>query len=289
MGHRLRRRHVLVHLNRRVARSTLPELWSQHIAPFLLVLSRLGGLFVFTPLLSSAAVPARVRVLLAVMFAAMLYPLLAGTGGEFAAAAAGTFDLPSLALLVVSEALVGVTIGFLAAIPVLAVQIGGMVMGQQLGLGLAGVFNPAMETEGDLLGELLLYMAMAVFMAFGGLEIALIAVAQSFGSIPPGAMGAADAPVGMVVALIHAGFELALRVAAPVLCILMLETLAAGLIMKTMPQLNVLSIGFAVKIVVGIMAMIAAVYAVGDAVREGIESGLRAVLMWSTDGAYRGV
>lgn len=273
----------------------MPEVWTQHVAPFLLVLARLGGLFIFTPLLSSAAVPARIRAMLAMMFAAMLYPLLVGPGASasFTAAAAGAWDLPSLAVLLATEAIVGVTIGFLAAIPVLAAQVGGMIMGQQLGLGIAAVYNPALETDGDLVGELLLYMAMAVFMALGGLEIAFISVARSFEHIPPGTgaglfgngpAGAGESSLGMAVALLHAGFELALRVAAPVLCILMLETLAAGLVMKTMPQLNVLSVGFAVKIVLGFMALVAAVYAVGDAVGEGVESGLRAVLMWSSGG-----
>jgi flagellar biosynthetic protein FliR len=140
---------------------------------------------------------------------------------------------------------------------------------------------------------LLLYTAMAAFMALGGLEAAFLAVARGFEHMPPGAMaaggvggmgGGAESALGRAVALLHSGFELALRVAAPVLCILMLETLAAGLVMKTMPQLNILSIGFAVKIVLGFMALTAAVYAVGEAVGEGVQGGLRAVLMWSTGG-----
>lgn len=158
-------------------------------------------------------------------------------------------------------------------------------MGQQLGLGLAAVYNPAMETDGDLVGELLLYLAMAVFMTLGGLEAAFLAVARGFEHLPPGAMAAgpaAESALGVAVGLVHAGFELALRVAAPVLCILMLETLAAGLVMKTMPQLNILSVGFAVKIVLGFMALAAAVYAVGDAVGEEMQRGLRAMLVWST-------
>ena len=261
----------------------MPELWTHHVAPFMLVLARVGGLFVFAPLLSSAAPPMQARALLAVMFAAVLYPILTASPAA-AAAAPGSWDLPSAAVLLASEALVGAAIGFLAAVPVLAVQVGGMVMGQQLGLGLAAVYNPAMETDGDLVGELLLYLAMAVFMALGGLEAAFLAVARGFEHLPPGAFAAGPAAasvLGIAVGRVHAGCELALRVAAPVLCILMLETLAAGLVMKIMPQLNILSVGFAVKIVLGFMALAAAVHAVGDAVGEEMQRGLRAMLEWS--------
>lgn len=253
------------------------ELIEAHAAPYLLVLARVGGLFIYAPLLSSAAVPARGRALLAAAMTAALYPALLGSGR----APAGSTDLASLGALVVGETLIGLALGVLAGIPVLAAQVGGMIVGQQLGLGLASVYNPAMDTDGDVTGELLMYLALAVFLAAGGLEVLFLALAGTYERVPAGGLGASDVPLGVLTGLLQSGFELALRVSAPVLCILLIETLASSFIMRTLPQMNIMTIGFAIKVVLGFGALIVGIYAAGDAVWDEVERGLHAALTWS--------
>ncbi len=256
----------------------LVNLLGQHAAAWLLVLARVGGVFLYAPLLSSASVPVQARALLACALAAALYPALLGAG----MAPLGAVDLATMGVLVLGEVLVGLVLGAMAAIPVLAAQVAGVIMGQQLGLGLATVYNPTFDTDSDVMGELLMYLALGIFIAAGGLEVVLITLARTYERVPVGGMLGAEmgSALGVVVGLLRSGFELALRVSAPVLCILTVETLASSFIMRTVPQLNVLTIGFAVKVVIGMGVLVAALYAVGDAVGGEVERGLRAVLMW---------
>jgi flagellar biosynthetic protein FliR len=247
-----------------------------HAGPFLMCLFRLSGLFVFAPVLGSPAIPIRIRSLLCIVFAVALYPTVPApyqTPVEM--------DLFSLGWAVASEALIGITIGLLAALPMYAIQLGGLIIGHQVGIGLATVYNPALDMEGDVIGQFLLYLAMAVFVAVGGIEITFSALATTFTNVPLGGLAPAEAPLELLVGLVSSGMTVGLRVAAPVLCIVLAETIASGFIMKTMPQLNIMTIGFAVKVVIAMTALIGSIQAIEMLAREDVLQTLNALIDWS--------
>lgn len=280
-----------------------------HVTPFLMVLFRLSGLLLFAPALSSPLIPARVRALLVGMFALALYPTIPASQQVPI-----DLDWMSLGIAVVGETLIGLVIGLLAALPMYAVQLGGLVMGQQMGLGLANVYNPALDIEGDVVGQFLLYLALAIFLQIGGLDAAFLAVAKTFANVPIGAILLAPPPVvpdpsllgttadiaatGQVAApsafssisfsaldllsgVIASGFELALRISAPVLCIILLETIATAFIMKTMPQLNIMSIGFATKVVLALLGLVLAFRAIAHVTHDDVEQSMSRMVEWA--------
>ena len=248
-----------------------------HLVPFALVTARLGGLFMFAPLLSGSAVPVRVRAMLAVMISLAVYPGLMAGG----LARTEPLSLVAIAPVVAAEALIGAAIGLLASIPLVAVQTGGHVMGYQMGLGIASVYNPEMDTQSDAVGELVFYLAVAAFLSIGGLELLFGALVGSFASLPPGAAAMQPGALDLATRLAASGFELALRVAAPVTGIIMLLLLAMGFIMKTMPQINVLSVGFAIKIVVGLIVLGLALRVLDTVVHDELTDGLGMVVRWA--------
>jgi len=80
--------------------------------------------------------------------------------------------------------------------------------------------------------------------------------------------------VDMVVGLLGVVFDMAIRIAAPMLCIIFLESVAMGFISRTVPQMNILSVGFIVRILGGL-----AMLAVGvDAAMRIFSSTQRTVL-----------
>ncbi len=228
-----------------------------HIGPFLVVVSRITGLFVFAPVLSSSALPGRIKALFAVSIACAAYAVLTP-----ALAAHGAIPLPAtlldLGALIGFELLAGVAIGFLASLPMLASELGGLVVGQQLGLGLAHAYNPAMESESDVVGQLLFYIALTVFVGVGGLEILFSVLLNTFAAIPPGEFRVSGDFLTLVAGLLTSAFELAIRIAAPVLCLIFLESFALGFMNKTAPAFNILSLGFPIRILLGTIALAAA-------------------------------
>ena len=250
---------------------TFIELMLPHVAPFMLVLARLGGLFVFTPILSSPTMPVRAKALLLVILTVATYATIPGEQQVPVA-----LDVFSLGVAVFGEMLIGVVIGLVAMVPVVSAQMGGLVIGQQMGIAIANIYDPSVESESTIVGQMLLYAAMAAYVALGGLEVTLGSLVATFGHVPVGGAwavmhaGGGVASAGDVfVGMLASGFGLAMRIAAPVLAILFLETAAMAFVMKTMPQLNILSVGFAIKIVAGFVALTISLAAIGEVMRHG--------------------
>lgn len=251
------------------------ELLELQLGGLLMVFSRMAGLFIFAPVLASVSVPMKVRALLCCGIS-----LIVWLGMPPHLQLLAVPDVITAAYLIFTESTLGMIIGFIAMLPVVAVQLGSAVFGQQMGFGLAAVYNPALETESDVLGELMLYLAIGVFLAFGGLEHTFLAVANSFVAIPPGGFSLSRAPLTLVQGILNAGFALALRIAMPVLVLLLIETLASSLISKTMPQLNVMSLGFANKIILGMIALIGSLVAVHEILGLHLQEVWRGLLTW---------
>ncbi|MGH7130836.1 MAG: flagellar biosynthetic protein FliR [Phycisphaerales bacterium] len=246
-----------------------------HVAPLLLVMFRLSGVFMLAPIAASLAIPAKVRVLLCFMLALCVYPTVQAPAGEFT-------DIFTLVMVGAGEVFIGFVIGLLALLPVVAVQLAGVLMGQQMGFGLGQLYNPMLETESDIIGEVLAQLAIGIFIAVGGLEMLFQCVANSFERVPLGAVAVGDAPFNLVLSTATSGFELALRVSTPVLGIIFIETLASSFLMKTIPALNILSIGFAVKVVLGLVALVWGLNAMDGAIGEHIAETGRQILNWSS-------
>lgn len=248
------------------------------LVPLVLVAFRLSGLFVFAPMITGVTIPMKVKVLLCFIMAVGMFGLVRPT-----MPAALPSDVFSLAAIAAGEVAIGSIIGLLALIPVAAVQLGGVVMGQQMGLSLATVFDPSTDADSEVVAQLLLYGALVVFVLFGGLDTMFIAVAKSFNSAPVGGFSWAEHPVSalkMTTGMLGSGMELALRVCTPVLGIIFVETLASGMIMKTMPAMNIMSIGFGLKVILGLGAIILSMHAINDAVGGHVAESMRLLFVW---------
>jgi flagellar biosynthesis protein FliR len=248
-----------------------------HFVPFLLVAFRLAGLFVFTPVLANRLLPRTFRVMLVVMLAAALYPML--PGGVQVPPDVGLVDL---APLVIRELLIGLIIGFIAAMPIHALDLSGHIISHQIGLGLARVYNPDLQSDTDTTGQLVMYLGLAAFVGVGGLEVLFLSLADTFRNVPVGGLGVDQLPLDLLVGLIASGFELAVRVAAPVLCIIFLLMIAMGFVSKTMPQINIMSVGFTIKILAGLGMLAASLGAMQHATGDEVQRVLRLAVGWAS-------
>ncbi len=247
-----------------------------HVVPFALVLARLSGLFVFAPLVSSMVIPMRLKVLFVMAFACAVYPL---TPSKLVGSA--DMDLLTLAPAMFIEVGIGVVVGILAAAPLLALEMSGVLIGQQMGFGLAKVFNPEVDFDTDLLGQLLFYVAAGAFLTAGGVETMFGAVVDTFQRVPLGGFDPSHTPLQVLLNIVVSGFELAWRVAAPVTATIMLLVVVFGVIGKTMPQINIMTVGFTAKILAGLGILAASIYASQGAIWDYVIQSLRSVVQWS--------
>jgi flagellar biosynthesis protein FliR len=249
----------------------------EHISPALLVIFRIGGLMIYGPVFGSSIIPARVRVFLSFLVGAAVYWIVSD-GGR--AGGGMKFNLWLLAPMVAMELLIGLIIGYLASLPLIGLQTGGLIMGQQMGLGFAQLYNPAIDDEADIVGQMLFFMALAGFLMLGGHEWMLLSVLHSFEHIPPGGFSMSFDVIELVTGVLLASLELALRVAAPVLAMVFLETVAMGFLAKTVPQLNILSLGFPLRILVGIGTVAAGLVVINDVAIDSITTTFDGIFNW---------
>jgi flagellar biosynthetic protein FliR len=248
-----------------------------HVLPMLMVIVRMTGLFLFTPMLSSGSVPYQFKALLAFVFGLSVYPFVPHAG---AFVPGGSLNLVEIAPMLFAELIIGIAIGLIASIPLLAVQMGGYVMGYQVGLSLAESFNPELDANGSVTGDILFYLAAFIFIASGGFDVIFATLVDSFATVPIGSFATSDVPLALLLSVISSGFDLAMRVATPVMVVVSMIMLAMGFVMKTMPQINIMSIGFAAKIIAGLAIMLVSVGAIATVTGDEIVETLSRLGVW---------
>ncbi len=247
-----------------------------HLPLFAVVLARLVGLFLFAPVLSSALLPGRYRALLVFMLALGVYPTL-----NLSPVVALELSLVSLAPILAAEVLIGVVIGIFALMPLVAVQIAGVATGQQMGLGLGQVVNPAADIEADQLGQILFMAALAMFIYLGGLDLMFGTVIETFKHVPPGGWGLDRTPLDLLTGLLSSAFVMAVRIALPVLVMLLLESLSLGFLMKTVPSINIMTVGFPIRLLLGLFVLLASLGFAFQIVEEDLHHSADVITRWT--------
>ncbi len=208
---------------------------------FMLVLARVSGLVMTAPVFGSAEVPARVRALLAVGLSVLITPLYWGLSVP------ATGDLVQFTILMAAEGLLGVTIGVGVMLLFAGIQIAGQVIGQLSGMQLADVFNPGFDSGVPVFSQLFYLVSLAVFVIIGGHRLVIHSLLDTFRILPPGTGGVSSSLVETMSVLMAQSFSLGVRAAAPAMAALLLATLLLALIGRTLPQLNVMALGFSVN------------------------------------------
>ena len=234
------------------------------VPTLLLVIFRVAGIFMTAPLLSDAAIPGKVKTTMAMILG------LAVTA-RLAAPVTLPGDWVSLVLGIGREMLLGATIGFATSLLFLGVQVGAQQIGQQMGIALANVFNPVSRATTNVLGGLFHLTALVIFLSIGGHRLMMHGLLETFDTVPLMGFGVGAGVLKMVVSLLTAAYVMTVKVAAPVLVAMMLASVAMGLIQRTMPQFNILSAGFQIRVMVAALILAVSVASLGPLVGRGWE------------------
>jgi flagellar biosynthetic protein FliR len=227
----------------------LAALSISHLYLFALVLARVGGMAIVAPLYSSVSVPWQIRTILAVALAALIMPVQLGTAHRSATAPAEYL----LALTI--ELLLGFVLGLGVAILLAAAELAGQMVAQASGLALAEVLDPEHDSSLPVMAKLLALFTLAIYLLVGGHRWLMAGLLGTFAAIPPGSGHFHEGLFDSLLVLMGESFSLALSAAAPALVAVLLATLILGMISRTLPQLNILSVGFGLNTLVALAAL----------------------------------
>lgn len=226
-----------------------------------MVMFRLSGIFILAPLFGSTTIPRVVKVMLVFSLTFCVYPMLLTPGKPSAAMLGVVIDnglsLWTLLPYVAMELMVGLVIGYCASLPLIGMQFGGDIIDKQIGIGFADIVNPESGEQAGVIANSLFMLALAIFAILGGHRVMLSILVGSFNTIPIGGFDNFSGLFVLVQGMLTVIFQMAFRIAAPLLCLIFLQTVALGFIARTVPQLNIMSVGFTVRILNGVTFLVA--------------------------------
>ena len=229
----------------------LVDHYFQHVVVFVLVLTRLSGLMMTAPVYGSRNTPIRVKAFTAMAISLMIAPVFWESTLET------PDNLIELVLLMVRELTVGLALGVGTLILLSGLQLSGHVASQMSGMALADVFDPGFDTSVPVFSQFLDVVTIAVFVCLGGHRTVMNALLDTFRWMPPGSPTLGENVLDLGVELVQQSFLLGIRAAGPMMVSILLSILILGLVSRTLPQLNVLAVGFSLNslIMLGTMAM----------------------------------
>lgn len=229
----------------------LMDLLQNHVAVFLLMLTRISGLFIIAPFFGSQNIPVRIRVGLAMAMALLLFPVIDQKFPieEVPATIVGYI------LAVIGELFVGWLIGMVAYIVIVAINMAGKIMDMQVGFAMVNVMDPTTNQQNALIGSFLYNLCIIIFLVVNGHHILLSALVGCFESIPMGGVGMSLDLSRMMIDFTNGIFVTGMKVALPVTFAILMVNVALGVLARTMPQMNIFVIGIPMHLVIGMFVL----------------------------------
>jgi len=208
---------------------------------FVMVASRLGAMIMMQPVFGALSVSMKLRALFAMGLAALVTPFVDVQ-----------HDLPDtpggLALAMGAEILLGLLMGLAVRICFLGLQMGGQLVAQESGLAFGQIADPSTGDQQSVLSTFYLQLGAVVYLILGGHRMLVAACLDNFRTIPLlGEGGTFLAGAELLVGALAVGVEMAVRVAAPTVLTLFLVNIAMGFVSRTVPQINIATVGFSLK------------------------------------------
>jgi flagellar biosynthetic protein FliR len=205
----------------------------------LLVSLRIGPLFTFAPPFTLVRVPGPIRLILVLAISAALLKL--SPAGQL-----GTGTSSGFAIAAMGELSLGIAMALALQLAFSAIGMAGRALDIQAGFGLAFLIDPTTRTQTPLIGAIFTYAAAAVFFATSGPYDVLAALAVSFEKIPVGTAFASQG-IADLLAFLGTVSIISLGIVGLAMLILFLIDIVIAMLSRTLPQMNVLVLGFQVK------------------------------------------
>lgn len=253
---------------------------------FALIVFRFAGLMVFAPLVGSDRLPRPIKVYVALALALCMCGSIARMPRP-----AEIPDSPwLLAVGIGGEIAFGLITGLLLSLAFVAAQWAGGLAGQQMGFNMAGNFNPTADFGGSPLGDAYFILTLLLFLHLDFHNLMIVGVFRSFDAMPPLSVGVNSDSLALLTSALGGSAALAMRLAAPICTAMLVVDLSLGMLGKTIPSLNLLSVGLSVRALVGLVVVILGLTLTASLLVEALDGGVQlAETLWTPVGVGVGV
>ncbi|MGF7057152.1 flagellar biosynthetic protein FliR [Brassicibacter mesophilus] len=215
---------------------------------FLLVLVRVTGLFIATPIFSRNNVPNTLKVCFAVLLSFVLFNTI-----ELNYISNNILDFTTI---VIKELAIGLIIGFISYLFFTSLYFAGQVVDMQIGFGMVNVLDPQSNIQVPIMGTFYHLIAILVFLTIDGHHFLIDALVSSYKYIPIGHFAFTENIIKQLAVILGQTLIIGFKISSPVLATIFLADVLLGILARTMPQMNVFIVGMPLKISVGIVTIV---------------------------------
>jgi len=245
----------------------LAEFLQWNLTLFLLIFARWAGMIMLAPVFGARGVPAMTKIGLAISISILLYPLIQ----------AGAPQIPDATVpyvvLILKEVIVGLVIGYVIAAITSVLEGAGQLIDMQMAFNMSGAIDPVFGLRSAMMGNFQVILGIMLLLATNAHHYLIAAMVKSYTYIPinPGAL---PQSLDYYIYLIREIFTLSVQIALPVVGALVLADIGVGLLMRTVPQMNIFTVVFPVKIILGFIVIYLGVVFFGEVVSMLFERGM---------------
>ena len=220
-----------------------------NIVGFILLFFRFAALFLAVPIFSQKNIPMTIKAMMAFFFTIVFYASMPVVEIPINAA--------SIILAVLSEFMFGLAVGIILLLAYNAITLAGGIISFMMGFSMASAIDPQSGVSMPIISQFLSLMGLMVILEIDMHHWLLAYIDKSLSVIPLGGFIMSENLFNYIIHATANMFLVGLMIAFPIIALSWLADVIFGMLMKTMPQFNLLVIGFPIKIMVAFTVLIA--------------------------------
>lgn len=215
---------------------------------YLLLFTRLGAILMLMPALGEDMIPARMRLSFALAFTFVVYPLLAPS------LPALPENIMGVLALIFHELAIGLILGAIVRLTVMATQVAGAIIAFQTGLSSAMAADPTqIGVQGAVFGSFLSFLGMVLIFATDLHHMALAAAYDSYMVFPLDAPLMFEDAAQLAIRTVAGAFSIGVQMSAPFIVFGLVFNLGAGILARLMPAMQVYFVLMPANIMIGLV------------------------------------
>lgn len=228
--------------------------WAQiftdtYIVGFILLFFRFAALFIAVPIFSHQNIPVNIKAAMAFFFTIVFYSSMPPL--------AIAINVPTILVAILGEFMFGLAIGIILLLAYNVITFAGGLISFMMGFSMASAIDPQSGVSMPIISQFLSLMGLMILLSMNLHHWMLLYINDSLAAIPLGGFLMTE---DLFHYIIHATSNMLLvgfMIAFPIIALILLSDIIFGMLMKTMPQFNLLVIGFPIKIMVAFAVLIA--------------------------------
>jgi flagellar biosynthetic protein FliR len=215
---------------------------------WLITMMRTSALMAVMPAFSMAGVPAKLRVALGALCALFI------TSG-LPAMDLKSWSLVHLIMLMGSEFMVGLLLGFVSKMFFYTLDVAGSLIAMSIGIMMPSDINPYQMGQSSIPTAILYQLAIMILFTTDMHHWLFVGIAKSYEVLPVGQANYGGHIVEDMIRMTADIFPVGIMIAGPILTVSFVLLLLFSILGRAVPQMNVFSESFSVRILAGMMVL----------------------------------